>query len=62
LCFRITIKTRLVLQRLLHYNPLSEQPIHYQHQTSQIVHKDDELTEHDERPKTSPKEPELPEK
>jgi hypothetical protein len=40
---------------LLHYNPLSEQPIHY-------TRKDDELTEHDERQKLSPKEPELPEK
>ncbi len=63
--FRITIKTRIVLQRLINYNPICDQPMHYQHHTAQIVHKDDERTEQDDlvqRQKLSAKEPEVPEK
>lgn len=58
--FRITIKTRIVLQRLLNYNPVSEHTVHYQPQTDQIIHKDD--THDEQRQKFASKEPELPEK
>ena len=63
--FRITIKTRLVLQRLLNYNPVYDQPMYAQHHSAQPVHKDDEKIDDDDllqRQKLLAKEPEIPEK
>ncbi len=62
---RITIKTRLVLQRLLNYNPVYDQPIYGQHHSAQTVHKDDDKIDDDdllERQKLLAKEPDVPEK
>ncbi|CAF4292061.1 unnamed protein product, partial [Adineta steineri] len=59
-----TIKTRIVLQKLLNYNPIVDQPMYYQHQSGQIVHKDEERQETEEliqRQKLLAKEPEIPE-
>lgn len=58
--FRITIKTRIVLQRLLNYNPTTEHTMHYQPQTDQIIHKDD--VQDEQRQKFASKDIELPEK
>ncbi|CAF1302777.1 unnamed protein product [Adineta steineri] len=63
--FNFTIKTRIVLQKLLNYNPIADQPMYYQHQSGQIVHKDEERQETEEliqRQKLLAKEPEIPEK
>ncbi|CAF4057162.1 unnamed protein product [Adineta steineri] len=62
--FNFTIKTRIVLQKLLNYNPIVDQPMYYQHQSGQIVHKDEERQETEEliqRQKLLAKEPEIPE-
>ncbi|CAF1202729.1 unnamed protein product [Adineta steineri] len=62
--FNFTIKTRIVLQKLLNYNPIADQPMYYQHQSGQIVHKDEERQETEEliqRQKLLAKEPEIPE-
>jgi hypothetical protein len=62
--FKITIKTRLVLQRLLNYNPVYDQPIYGQHHSAQTVHKDDDKIDDDdllERQKLLAKEPDVPE-
>jgi len=59
---RITIKTRLVLQKLLNYNPIYDQPMYAQHQTA---HKEDDKIDDDDilqRQKLLAKEPEIPEK
>lgn len=60
LIFRITIKTRLVLTRLLKYDPEENQPMY-----AQTVHKDEEKIDDDDlvqRQKLLAKEPEVPEK
>ncbi|UJR09422.1 hypothetical protein I4U23_013663 [Adineta vaga] len=62
--FNFTIKTRIVLKRLLNYNPIADQPLHYQHHSTDAMHKDDEHTENTEliqRQKPVNKEIELPE-
>ncbi len=64
-CFRITIKTRLVLQRLLNYNPIYDQPFYAQHHSAQSVNRDDEKIDDDDllqRQKLLAKEPEVAEK
>ncbi len=64
-CFRITIKTRLVLQRLLNYNPVYDQPFYAQHHSAQSVNRDDEKIDDDDllqRQKLLAKEPEVAEK
>ena len=63
--FRITIKTRLFLTRLLKYDPDENQPMYAQHHAAQTVHKDDEKIDDDDllqRQKLLAKEPEIPEK
>jgi len=63
--FRITIKTRLVLQRLLNYNPIYDQPMYAQHHSAQPANKDDEKIDNDDliqRQKLLASEPEIPEK
>ncbi len=63
--FRITIKTRIVLQRLLNYNPVYDQPMYAQHHSAQPLNKDDEKYDDDDllqRQKLLAKEPEIPEK
>ncbi|CAF3002092.1 unnamed protein product [Rotaria sp. Silwood2] len=63
--FKITIRTRIVLQRLLNTNVTSDPSMHYQHRSGQIVYKDDERTDNDEntvqRQKFLAKDPEIPE-
>lgn len=61
---RITIKTRLVLQRLLNYNPVYDQPMYAQHLSAQNVPSEDKIDDDDlvERQKLLAKEPEVPEK
>ncbi|CAF2523217.1 unnamed protein product [Rotaria sp. Silwood2] len=61
---KITIKTRLVLQPLLNYNPDSDQPMYAQHHSAQTVHKEDKKFDDDDllqRQKLLAKEPEIPE-
>ena len=63
--FRITIKTKLVLTRLLKYDPDYGQPLYAQHHAAQSVHKEDEQIDDDDllqRQKLLAKEPEVPEK
>lgn len=63
--FRITIKTKLVLTRLLKYDPEYGQPLYAQHHSAQNVHKDDEHIDDEDlvqRQKLLAKEPEIPEK
>ncbi|CAF1117113.1 unnamed protein product [Rotaria sp. Silwood1] len=62
--FKLSIKSRVVLQKLINYDPKNDKPIFAQHQTSQIVHKDNEnIDENDliQRQKLLAKEPEIPE-
>ncbi len=61
---RVSVRTRVVLQKLINYDPKKDKPIYAQHHTSQIVHKDDEnIDENDliQRQKLLAKEPEIPE-
>ena len=64
LYFRITIKTRLVLQRLLNYNPVYDQPMYAQHHSAQSAPSEDKIDDDDlvERQKLLAKEPDVPEK
>ena len=60
LLHRITIKTRIVLQRLLNYNPISDQPL-----CAQQHHRDDERIDDEDtlqRQKLLAKEPEVAER
>ncbi|CAF1480526.1 unnamed protein product [Rotaria sp. Silwood1] len=61
---KLTIKTRVLLQRLINYNPKKDKPIFAQHHTAQLVHKDEERIDEDDlvqRQKLLAKEPEIPE-
>ena len=56
---RITIKTRIVLQRLLNYNPISDQPLcAQQHRDDERIDDEDTL----QRQKLLAKEPEVAER
>ncbi|CAF1297314.1 unnamed protein product [Adineta ricciae] len=61
--FKITIKTRLVLQRLLNYNPVYDQPMYAQHHSAQNAPSEDKIDDDDlvERQKLLAKEPDVPE-
>ncbi|CAF1200450.1 unnamed protein product [Adineta steineri] len=61
--FKITIKTRLVLQRLLNYNPTYDQPMYAQHHSGQPANTDEKIDDDDllQRNKLLAKEPEIPE-
>ncbi|CAF4034076.1 unnamed protein product, partial [Rotaria sordida] len=62
--FKLSIKSRVVLQKLINYDPKNDKPIFAQHQISQIVHKDNENINEDDliqRQKLLAKEPEIPE-
>lgn len=62
---RVTIKTRLLLTRLIKYDPDSDQPMYAQHHSAQLVHKQEEQIDDDDllqRQKLLAKEPEIPEK
>jgi hypothetical protein len=61
---RLSVRTRVVLQKLLNYDPKKDKPIFAQHHSAQIVHKDDERIDEDDliqRQKLLAKEPEVPE-
>lgn len=58
------MKTRVVLQKLINYDPKKDKPIFAQHHSAQIVHKDEERIDEDDleqRQKLLAKEPEVPE-
>ncbi|CAF0783760.1 unnamed protein product [Adineta ricciae] len=62
--FNFTIKTKIALNRLLNYNSIADQPLHYQHRSNDATQNDDECAENRElipSPKPVAKEPELPE-
>ncbi|CAF0887044.1 unnamed protein product [Didymodactylos carnosus] len=62
--FKITIKTKLHLQKLLHYNPTHDDPMFQQHRSAQLVHKMEEKIDDDDveaQKKLLAKEPEVPE-
>ncbi|CAF0984973.1 unnamed protein product [Rotaria sordida] len=62
--FKLSVKTRVLLQKLINYNPKKDKPIFAQHHTAQLVHKDDERIDEDDliqRQKLLAKEPEIPE-
>jgi len=62
--FRLSVRTRIVLQKLINYDPKKDKPIFAQHHSAQIVHKDDERIDEDDliqRQKLLAKEPEIPE-
>ncbi|CAF2526768.1 unnamed protein product [Rotaria sp. Silwood2] len=61
---KLSVKTRVLLQRLINYNPKKDKPIFAQYHTAQLVHKDDERIDEDDliqRQKLLAKEPEIPE-
>ena len=61
---RLSVKTRVVLQKLINYDPKKDKPIFAQHHSAQIVHRDDEhINENDllQQQKLLAKEPEIPE-
>lgn len=61
---RLSVKTRVVLQKLINYDPKKDKPIFAQHHSAQIVHRDDkQIDENDliQRQKLLAKEPEIPE-
>jgi hypothetical protein len=63
--FRITIKTRLVLQKLLNYNPVYDQPLYAQYHSAQQNQRDDDKIDDDDllqRQRLLAKEPEIAEK
>lgn len=63
-CWRLSVRTRVVLQKLINYDPKKDKPIFAQHHSAQIVHKDDEIIDEDDliqRQKLLAKEPEIPE-
>ena len=62
--FRLSVRTRVVLQKLINYDPKKDKPIFAQNHSEQIVHKDDERIDEDDliqRQKLLAKEPEVPE-
>ncbi|CAF2749352.1 unnamed protein product [Rotaria sp. Silwood2] len=62
--FKLSIKSRVILQKLINYDSKNDKPIFAQHQTSQIVHQDNEHINEDDliqRQKLLAKEPEVPE-
>ncbi|CAF0798072.1 unnamed protein product [Adineta steineri] len=62
--FKLSVRTRVALQKLINYDPETDKPIFAQHHSAQMVHKDDErIDENDliQRQKLLAKEPEIPE-
>ncbi len=62
--FRLSVKTRVMLQKLINYDPKKDKPMFAQHHSAQLVHKDEEKIDEDDliqRQKLLAKEPEIPE-
>jgi CRISPR/Cas system CMR-associated protein Cmr3 (group 5 of RAMP superfamily) len=62
--FRLSVRTRVKLQKLINYDPKKDKPIFAQHHSAQMVHKDDDRIDEDDlvqRQKLLAKEPEVPE-
>ncbi len=60
----MSVRTRVLLQKLINFDPKRDKPIFAQHHSAQIVHKDDERIDEDDlisRQKLLAKEPEIPE-
>jgi hypothetical protein len=60
----LSVRTRVLLQKLINFDPKRDKPIFAQHHSAQIVHKDDERIDEDDlisRQKLLAKEPEIPE-
>ncbi|CAF0865565.1 unnamed protein product [Adineta ricciae] len=58
--FKLSVRTRVVLQKLINYDPKKDKPIFAQHQSAQNVRKDDD-NDLIQRQKLLAKEPEIPE-
>ena len=58
--FRLSVRTRIVLQKLINYDPKKDKPIFAQHHSAQNVRKDDD-NDLIQRQKLLAKEPEIPE-
>ncbi|UJR29961.1 hypothetical protein I4U23_017508 [Adineta vaga] len=62
--FKLSVRTRVLLQKLINFDPKKHKPIFAQHHSAQLVHKDDERIDEDDlvqRQKLLAKEPEIPE-
>lgn len=62
--FRLSVRTRVLLQKLINYDPKRDKPLFAQHHSAQLVHKDEEEIPEDDleqRQKLLAKEPEVPE-
>jgi len=62
--FKLSVRTRVLLQKLINFDPKKHKPIFAQHHSAQLVHKDDERIDDDDlvqRQKLLAKEPEIPE-
>ena len=62
--FRLSVRTRVLLQKLINYDPKKHKPMFAQHHSAQVVHEDDERIDEDDlvqRQKLLAKEPEIPE-
>ncbi len=62
--FRLSVRTRVLLQKLINYDPKTDKPIFAQDHSAQVVHKDDEnIDENDliQKQKLLAQEPEIPE-
>ncbi|CAF1252034.1 unnamed protein product [Rotaria sordida] len=59
--FKITIRTRIVLQRLLNTNTTSDPTMYYQHRSGQVVYKDDDNEDTVQKQKLLTKDPDIPE-
>ena len=58
------MRARVVLQKLINFDPTKDEPIFAQHHSAKLVHKDDEHINEDnliQRQKLLAKEPEVPE-
>jgi hypothetical protein len=62
--FKLSVRTKVLFQKLINYDPKKDKPIFAQHHSAQVVHKDDEQIDEDDliqRQKLLAKEPEIPE-
>ncbi|CAF0730233.1 unnamed protein product [Adineta steineri] len=61
---KLSVRSRVLLQKLINYDPKKHKPMFAQHHSAQLVHKDEERIDEDDlvqRQKLLAKEPEIPE-